>query len=247
MRELALDRLEDVVCLVASVGEPRDRRPDDPLRIGVELVHRRSHPLPAVARAELVDACAREPLGRELGAEVAEALLGIPHLRDEALENGVVQAGRRDDNALVGERAREGGHAARLDPADVGVVGARDGEAEGGARDERDVRQVRAAGVRVIEDVRVVGAGVLAPDGGDRVRHRAEVDGNVLGLRDQPAAAVEERGRAVAPLLDVGREGRADQDGAHLLGDGAESAAQNLELDVHAFVTPWSASTWDHP
>ena len=69
--ELALDRLEDVVCLVASVGEPRDRRPDDPLGIGVELVHRGRHPLPAVARAELVDACAREPLGRELGAEVA--------------------------------------------------------------------------------------------------------------------------------------------------------------------------------
>ena len=37
------------------------------------------------------------------------------------------------------------------------------------------------------------------------------------------------------------------EDGAHLLGDGAESAAQNLELDVHAFVTLWSASTWDHP
>ena len=31
------------------------------------------------------------------------------------------------------------GHAARLDPADVGVVGAGDGEAKGGARHERDV------------------------------------------------------------------------------------------------------------
>ena len=42
----------------------------------------------------------------------------------------------------------------------------------------------------------------------------------MLGLDDHAAPLVEERGRAVAPLLDVGGEGRADEDGAHLLGDG---------------------------
>ena len=48
--------------------------------------------------------------------------------------------------------------------------------------------------------------------------------------------AVEERRRAVAPLLDVGREGGADQRRAHLLGDRAQRAADHLELDVHARV-----------
>ena len=67
------------------------------------------------------------------------------------------------------------------------------------------------------------GAGSCAIDGGDRVGHRAEVDGDVLGLRDHPAALVEERGRAVAPLLDVRRERGADEHGAHLLGDRAQA------------------------
>ena len=35
--------------------------------------------------------------------------------------------------------------------------------------------------------------------------------------------------------------------GAHLLGDRAQRAADDLELDVHALVTFSSASTWDHP
>ena len=103
--ELAVDRLEDVVGLVASVGKLRDRRPNDALRIGVKGVHRRRHPLAAVARAELVHSGAGEALSRELRAEVAESLLGISHLRDEVVQGGGGEAGRRDDDALVGERA----------------------------------------------------------------------------------------------------------------------------------------------
>ena len=67
------------------------------------------------------------------------------------------------------------------------------------------------------------GRRVAAHDGGDGVGHRAEVDGDVLGLRDHAPALVEERGRAVAPLLDVRGEGGADEDGAHLLGDRAQA------------------------
>src|SRR5712692_9887142 len=73
--------------------------------------------------------------------------------------------------------------------------------------------------------------------GGNRVRHRAEVDGNVLRLHDHPAALVEERGRAVAPLFDVRGERGAHEHHAHLLGDGAQTAADDLELDVHDLVT----------
>ena len=100
-------------------------------------------------------------------------------------------------------------------------------------RDEGDVREVRAARVRVVDHVELTGLRVARQDGGDRLGHRAEVHGDVLGLDDHPALLVEERGRAVPPLLDVGREGGADERRAHLLGDGPELRAENLELNIH--------------
>jgi hypothetical protein len=68
----------------------------------------------------------------------------------------------------------------------------------------------------------VVGAGVVAHHGRDRIGHRAEVNRNVLSLDDHPPPLVEERRGAVAPLLDVRGERGADQDSAHLLGDRAQ-------------------------
>ena len=73
-----------------------------------------------------------------------------------------VSARRRDHHALVVERARDRGHAARLLGAHVGVVRAARGEADQLAvveerRDHRDVRQVRAAAVGVVEDPGLAG------------------------------------------------------------------------------------------
>ena len=124
---------------------------------------------------------------RELGAKIAAAFLRPACLRDELLERGVGEELRRHDHAFFGERARERGQARGLDAADVGVVRARDGVAERGAGDERDVGQVRAAGVRVVEEGDLAGREAEAHDGGDGVGHRAEVDGDVLCLRDHPA------------------------------------------------------------
>ena len=90
---------------------------------------------------------------------------------------------------------------------------------------------MRAARVGVVEDPRLAGRGVVGADGGDRLRHGAEVHRDVLGLRHHAARLVEERGRAVAALLDVRGERRADEHGAHLLGDRAQAAAEDLELD----------------
>src|SRR5439155_19077156 len=128
-------------------------------------------------------------------------------------------------------------YAPRLDAADVCVVGASDGEADVRARDERDVGEVRPARVGIVEDEDVFGPGVVVHDGVDRVGHGAEVDGDVLGLRDHSTLLVEQGGRAVAPLLDVGGERGMDEDGAYFFGDRAERAAENLELNVHARVT----------
>ena len=76
--------------------------------------------------------------------------------------------------------------------------------------------------------------GVVLHHRGHGSGHGAEMDRDVLGLRDHATALVEKRRRAVAPLLDVRGEGRADEDGPHLLGDRAQEAADDLHLDVHA-------------
>ena len=157
--EIALGAFEHVARLEAAVGQARERRPHDPLRVGVQLVHRRDDPVAPSPLAELADAPLGEAVRGELGAEVAAALVGVPHLRDERVEDAVVEPGRRDHDALVRERARAGGHAPGLRAADVGVVGASDREADRGARDERHVGEVRPAGVGVVEDEDVVGRG----------------------------------------------------------------------------------------
>ena len=227
--------LQHVGRLEAPVRNPRDRRAHEALRVGVELVHRGLDPVGSSARAELVETTVGEPVRRQLRTEVAAALVRVAHARDEAVECRVVQARRRDHDALLVEPARARGQAAGLPAADVGVVRARDREADGRARDERDVGQVRPARERVVEDEDVARPGIVRADGGDGVGHRAEMDGDVLGLGDHAAAPVEERGRAVAPLLDVRGERGPDQDRAHLLRDRTERGADQLELKFHFF------------
>ena len=170
----------------------------------------------------------------ELCAKVAAPLRRIAHLGDERGECRIVEPRRRDDDALLVERLRIRGHRPGLGPADVGVVRASDGEADLCPRHERDVRQMRTAGVRIVEDPHVVARRCVPHHRGHRVGHRAEVHGNVLGLRDHPPACVEHRSRAVAPLLDVRRERRANEGRAHLFRDRAQQRSHDLQLDVYA-------------
>jgi hypothetical protein len=227
-RQLAVFALEHVLGLEAPVGKLGDRRADEPLGIRVELVHGGTDAVGPVAVAELVDPPAADRLGRKLRAEVAAALVGIPHLGDECLERRLVEPRGRDDDALVCERPRGGGHAAGLRPADVGVVGARDREAQRGARHERHVGKMGAPRERVVEHEYVVGPRVSGGDGRDRVGHGAEVHGNVLGLRNHAPGGVEEGSGAVAALLDVGGESGADQRRAHLLAHGPKRRPDHL-------------------
>lgn len=57
-----------------------------------------------------------------------------------------------------------------------------------------------------------------------RLLHGAQVDGDVGGVGDQPAVRAKEGAGEVQPLLDVGGDGRALQDSAHLLCSGREEA-----------------------
>ena len=142
---------------------------------------------------ELVQAGRAGAVGGQLGAEVGAPLVGLAHLRGELLDRGVVEHARLDHDALLVQRLGVGGHRAGDRPADVGVVGAAGGEAEQlvageHGRDHGDVGQVGAARVGVVEDPGATGLVVLVEHGGDRGGHRAEVDGDVLGLHDHLAA-----------------------------------------------------------
>ena len=160
--ELALERLEHVGRLVAAVRELGDRRAHAPLRVGEELVHRREDQLAAAPLAELGEPPLREPVRRELRAEVAAALVGVAHVGEQDRRDLVGEAHGRDDEPLLVDLGRVGRQARRLGAADVGVVGAADGEAALRARDERDVGEVRAAGEGVVEDEDLAGRGSRA-------------------------------------------------------------------------------------
>ena len=101
---------------------------------------------------------------------------------------------------------------------------------------QNDVRQVRAAAlVGVVADEGVARPDVLGRIAPHDVRHQveeaAEMDRDVLGLAERLATRVEQRGRAVAPLLDVGRVRGADQRLAGLLDDRRHRRADHLDRD----------------
>ena len=102
-----------------------------------------------------------------------------------------------------------------------------------------------AAPEGVIEDPGLPGPLLEADHRGDGVGHRAEVDGDVLGLHDQLAGGVEEGGRAVVALLDVRRIRRADQRRSHLVAGRAQAADHHLQGDrverAHP-ARPWADS-----
>ena len=223
--KIALCRLEHIARFVDAVWQRADAGSHPALCV---VEHRRralpqapwTHPIGERGEADRAD-----PVGGELGAQIGTPLLGMAHARDDPLDVRARDRLRRDHDALLRERDAVRRHRAWHASSDVGVVRSADGEADelplGRAcehwRDHGDVRQVRAAGERIVEDPGDSQAVALVKHGGERIWHRAEVDRDVLGLRGHLAVGVEQGGRAVPPLLDVRRVRRSDEHGAHLL------------------------------
>ncbi len=138
-----------------------------------------------------------------------------------------------------------GGHRARRDAADIGVMAAAGNEEQDilavvaeDRGDDGDVGQVGAAVIGRIdhEDVaRLHLAGVLADDRADALAHRAQMDRDVRRVGHQHAVRIEDRAGEVEPLLDVHGEGRVLQGQPHLLGDRHEQVVEHLEHDGIAF------------
>src|SRR5215208_2022081 len=232
--------LHEVFGLALPVGQLADGLAGTPLGVGDNLVEGRKDDLLAPTLDQLAYTLFGNVVRGDLGAEVAASQVGGANVGEQEVEDVVYvlappdQTHRRDDDPLLEDLARVGGHGAGAHPADVGVVRPRDGVAEdlsfvGDGGDEGYVWEVRAARVGVVYGEDISRLRVAAHDGGDRLRHRPKVDGDVLRLGDHVAFCVEERGRAVAPLLDVRRVGAPDQDRPHLLGYARERARQHRE------------------
>ena len=176
-------------------------------------------------------------VGGDLGAEVGEVLgrvarrVARPLQHRQHLLLQEAPAAHRphivEQHALLLDMAAVGRHGARRDAADIGMVSAaRDIEPDRAAigredrRDERHVRQVRAAVIGRVQHEHVArlhrpGAG--ADDRLHGLRHRPQMDRNMRRVGHQFAVGVEYGAGEVEPFLDVHRGSGGGQGGAHLL------------------------------
>jgi hypothetical protein len=92
---------------------------------------------------------------------------------------------------------------------------------------------VRAAleGIVQNDDVAGIHAWNRGSRGGNAHGQRPEVHGHVIAHRNDATACVEESTGVVAALLDVGRVRGSAESGTHLLGEGREEVAIDLETD----------------
>ena len=212
--------------------------------LALGVVHQRlarlQHRLGAVLRRQRLETFYADAVGRHLGAQVGQPL--ARHLavqQDQVLHvalqlAGAIEPHRRDAQALLVDVG-----VAAID--EVGMVRQVDRPGDQAAVDEdrlgqHDVGQMRAAAlVGVVADEGVARPDVLgrvAPhDVLDEVEEAAEMDRDVLGLAERLAGGVEQRRRAVAPLLDVGRMRGADQRLAGLLDDRGHGGADHFDGD----------------
>jgi hypothetical protein len=183
----------------------------------------------------------------QLGAKVAAPLLRLPTRRDEALQHLLRQQLRRQDHALLLEHVGERRQARRLDPADVGVMSARD-------REPSTVRETRVTSGRCVPPVYGSLRMATWPHSSPSCLTAATASGiaprctGCARLRDHLAALVEERrsssrGRS---LMFAEKEERIS-DGAHLLRDRPQRAPDHLKLNRCDHVTHGSRPSWDHP
>ena len=157
--------------------------------------------------------------------------IGHQHLQHVAPHlAAVVEAQRRDADALLPDLGRSRVVGAVRGAADVALVRAVDRpEHRPVALEDRHergkVRQVVAAVIRVVQQEHVAGMDVVAEEVVHRLRspwQRANVDRHVLRLGDQAAVDVADRRGEVAARIEDLRVGRAQHRLAHLLDDGMQ-------------------------
>ncbi len=142
-----------------------------------------------------------------------------------------------DLHALFLDARGERRHGARRDAADIGMMAAgtdvkRRPVIQVHRRDDRDVGQMRAAVVGVVQHIHITrlhGGGILAHHGLDALAHGAQVHRHMRRVGNQVAGGVEQRTAEIEPFLDVDRVGRVLQLQAHLLGNVHEEVVEDLQ------------------
>ena len=166
---------------------------------------------------------------REIAAEIAWVPdIGRDHLQEIAAHfAAIVEPQRRDANAFLPNVGRGGVVGAVRRAADVALMRPVDRpEARQVAFEYRhkggQIGQMVAAVVRVVEQENITLVDVVTKKLGHRLRRKrqgADMDRHVLGLRNQPAVEIANRGREVAARIEDLRIGGAKHRLAHLCDD----------------------------
>ena len=203
---------------VDPVGHRGDRVAGETLGLVEQRCARGGQVGDAVALDEREIAALAGEARRDLGTDVAEDDVGNADVLLEHVEDGLVrspcleQLDRRDAQSLLEDLGRVRAVAARGLAADVGLVADADRPADALVRDEDrleqvEVRQVRPALVRVVEQELVAGrdpAVELADDLGDRVRDRPRWSGRVSPCAmSRPCASHSAEDMSMAVLMLV--------------------------------------------
>ena len=140
------------------------------------------------------------------------------------------------DNALLHQTSGVGGHGPGGDAADLCMMGAAGNEAEQGLRfalkhrgDERDIRQMAAAKRRVVGEVHITRTGCEMPE---RFTHtnaeRTQVNGDVGSTGDEGAGGIQQGAGKVESLANVGGDGGALEQGAHVVHKAVKAMAHEV-------------------
>ena len=238
--------VDDVMRLVETVRQRRQRRTGARLARGQDVVEHRLHRRGAVARQRFPETLLGDPHRREFGLDVAEHERRQPHVfgddADHVLDQPVVarQAHARQPQPFLEHGAGIGRQAARLGAADVEQMRHRDGEGEGLAvaedrADDGEVAGMRAALVGVVGEKRVAGRHGTREASLDEADLGAEGTGeqrDAVGLRQQLALRVAEAAGEVEHLVDHRAHAGAGEHDGHLVNEGEQPPAHDLARHV---------------
>ena len=209
-------------------------------------------------RAELPEQLCDPPLAEMRRAqhrgEVAAKLARVPHVQRQHVQHilarpaGFGQPDRRNPQPFLPDLGRTGVIGAMGGAADIALMGAHDGPEQALVAIEhrhegREVGQMAATEIGIVEQEDVARLDVLEAllDRQRRPWQRADMDRQMVGLRDQPRACVANRQRKVAAGIEDLGIGGAKHCLAHLFHDRTEpmlddGPCDGIDLGGHALL-----------
>ncbi len=213
-RIVEIEIVEHILEPPAPIGQGSDTRAHLALGIIQQRLARGQHDVDPMALAQFGEPLHAHPVRRHLRAQIRQTFardLAIQQdqLLDIFLQNpSAVQADRGDPQALLVDM--------RMSPVDeIGMMRQVHRPGDQGVIDkdrlgQNDIGQMgAAAAIGVIANKDIAGAQILYVVIGqqhrDEIQETAQMDRDMFGLAQGPALAIKQRGRTIAPFLDIGR------------------------------------------